>query len=90
MCGNLFYRNRGILGSTFVLSSNFGILLAFFSGQYFSFNVAPEFVIVLTTIFAIAMLFFPETPLALVKHGKIAVCKRIFKFMSTSLIKNDN
>ena len=76
MC--FFRRIRGILGSTFVLSSNMGILLAFIFGHYFDFYAPPKFVIALTSFFAIAMLFFPETPLTLVKHGKIAVCVKIY------------
>lgn len=70
---------RGILGATFVLSSNVGILLAFIFGHYFDYDVTPKLVIGLTCLFAISMIFFPETPLTLVKQGKIDVSIRKFR-----------
>lgn len=65
---------RGILGSTLVLSSNIGMLLAFTFGNYFDFYMMPKFVISLTILCMILLYFVPESPTFLVRQNKISVC----------------
>lgn len=61
--------------STLVLAENFGYLLAYIIGNYFDFYAIPKFGILITAIFAILLVFFPESPLILVKQNKMAVSK---------------
>lgn len=69
-------RVRGLLGSSFTFSCNFGILLAFTFGNFFDFYTVPILVIALSAIFGVALLFFPESPSFLMKQNKISVCRK--------------
>lgn len=64
---------RGVLGSTMILTVNIGVLIEFIFGNYCDFYIAPKFVIVVAMIYAILMLWFPETPTFLIKQNQIAV-----------------
>lgn len=64
---------RGVIGSTVVLSANMGFLLAFTLGTFCDFYTTPLFVIGLTMVYAVCFVFFPETPVFLMKQGKISV-----------------
>lgn len=66
-------RVRGVLGSTVVLSCNIGMLIAFTLGNFCDFYTTPIVVIGLTILFAVGILFFPETPSFLMKENQIAV-----------------
>lgn len=64
---------RGTLVSTLILMETFGILLAYIIGNFCDFYTIPKFAIALTTIFATALYFLPESSLFLLKQQKINV-----------------
>lgn len=64
---------RGVLGSTFILSANFGILFAFIIGNYFNFYMFPKVVIAIIIVYTVAFFFIPESPAFLMKQKKISV-----------------
>lgn len=71
-----FNRVRGFLGSTFILSANFGILLAFVIGNYCDFYMSPKVAIVLMIVYIVLFYFFPESPTYLVKQGNLTVSSK--------------
>lgn len=71
---NLF-RVRGALISTMVFGEDFGIMLASVFGHYFGYYGIPKLAIAIMTCLAILLCFFPETPVFLMKQGKISVSK---------------
>ncbi|XP_055298714.1 facilitated trehalose transporter Tret1-like [Sitodiplosis mosellana] len=73
-------RVRGFLGSTLVLTCNFGILLAFVFGNYFDFYMTPKFVIMLTIVCGILLYFFPETPSFLIKQNRLSEAEKSIQF----------
>lgn len=75
---SMVFRVRGLLGSTFVLNLNIGILLAFIFGDSFDYFMTPKFAIALTAVCAILLLFFPETPAFLMKQNKVSVSWDLF------------
>lgn len=64
---------RGTIVTTLVLTENFGMLTSYIIGTYYDFYVAPKVMIVLTVIFGVLLLFFPESPTFLVKQNKLDV-----------------
>lgn len=66
-------RVRGVLGSTKILTFNFGVLLALVLGWVSHYNTIPIFLIVSVTLFTILFAFFPESPTILVKQNQIMV-----------------
>lgn len=70
---SIIFSVRGVLGSTFTLTCNFGILLSFIFGSFFDFYTTPKFVILLTIVCGILLFFLPESPLFLVKQNKLSV-----------------
>lgn len=66
-------RVRGTLCSSLVLTENIGILMAFILGNYCDFYMIPKFIIALTILFGVLLLFFAESPIFLVKQNRIDV-----------------
>lgn len=64
---------RGTLGSTMVLSANFGMLVAFVLGNFFSFVMVPALLMLFPIIFFIGFCFLPETPQYLILKNKTEV-----------------
>lgn len=56
-----------------IMSGNIGVLLEFIFGHYLDFYATPKIVIGVTSVFAIALFFFPESPMVLMKQNKIPV-----------------
>lgn len=56
-----------------ILAANFGYLFAFILGTYINIIAISQFTILLAVLFEISLFFLPETPLVLMKQGKIAV-----------------
>lgn len=72
---------RGILGSIFLLTVNFGTLVMFIFGSYLSYSFTANFMLSLPILFAIIFLFFPETPYYLLKCGKTKKAENSLKFL---------
>lgn len=70
---------RGTLGSITPVAGNVGVVIAFVLGTYSTYYSIPIFMIPLLVLFAIVFfIFFPETPLYLVKQDKIAVSTKSY------------
>lgn len=69
----ILFSVRGVLGSTFVLTFNMGVLIVFTMGNYCDYYSIPKLVICLTVTFSILLPFFPETPLFLLKQDNKSV-----------------
>jgi MFS family permease len=75
---------RGSLGSFFILSCNFGMLLMYLAGNLFDFYSTPKVMIILPVVFVMLFSFFPETPFYLLKHAKNQEAQRSLKFLRGS------
>lgn len=65
---------RGVITATHVLSQCIGSIIAYIFGSFLDYKAVPILVIVITVTYAVLIyLFLPETPLFLVKQGKIGV-----------------
>lgn len=69
----LIFSIRGALGSTKILTYNFGNLMAYILGNSCDYYTIPKFLLVLLVIYATSFSFFPESPTVLVKQNRIAV-----------------
>lgn len=70
---NILCSVRGMLSSVVPIGSATGILIAYTLGNYFNYYVTPIFAIVSIAIFAVVFLFFPESPVFLVRQNRITV-----------------
>lgn len=68
------YSIRGALSTIVSVGADFGTLLAFALGTYCNYNVTPIAAIAVTVLYAVLFLFFPETPIFLLKQNQILVC----------------
>jgi MFS family permease len=66
-------RVRGSLGSLLVFTCNFGILFGYVAGYFFDYVTSAWLFLPLPVIFFVGFLFFPETPVYLLKRNKITV-----------------
>lgn len=80
-----FFSVRGILGSSVMLSYNIGMLLAFISGAFFTYDVTPKAVCVIYFLYVILLFFVPESPQFLIKQNNISV-SNFFLFLA--IMKN--
>ncbi|KAJ6649315.1 Facilitated trehalose transporter Tret1 [Pseudolycoriella hygida] len=71
---------RGALGSLLMVTSNVGILLSFMAGHYLSFRLVPAVFVVLPTLFLLLTVIFPETPIFLLKTGKLEAAESSLRF----------
>ncbi|CAH0696238.1 unnamed protein product [Spodoptera exigua] len=62
---------RGALGSLFILSQNLGYLVVYVAGDLLSFDAVLWLCTSVPAIFLVAFIAMPETPVFLVKQGKI-------------------
>ncbi|KAJ8710816.1 hypothetical protein PYW08_009331 [Mythimna loreyi] len=62
---------RGALGSLFILSQNLGYLVVYVAGDVLSFDAVLWLCTAVPAIFLVAFIAMPETPVFLVKQGKI-------------------
>lgn len=72
---------RGILGSFFIFSINFGTLIMFVAGNYLSYSLVPRIMISFPIIFALTFVFMPESPQHLLKCGKAEHAEKSLKFL---------
>lgn len=81
---------RGALVTILTLGEFFGFMLTFILQHYFGFYAIPKFVVAVMLIFAGLFVFFPESPLFLIKQNRIDVSEKnmtthsfiIFKYLS--------
>ncbi|XP_075985361.1 facilitated trehalose transporter Tret1-like [Anticarsia gemmatalis] len=62
---------RGALGSLFILSQNLGYLVVYVAGDVLSFTTVLWICTAVPVVFLLAFMAMPETPVFLVKQGKI-------------------
>lgn len=75
------FRIRGRLGSYFILSINFGILVAFIAGSYLDYYIVARFMLMLPLIYIIVVLMLPETPYYLARNGKLRQAEKSLYFL---------
>ncbi|CAD7088652.1 unnamed protein product [Hermetia illucens] len=73
-------RVRGSLGACLVFSINIGMVLAFVSGNYVSYNVVPYMYTTLAIMHLIIFVFFPESPIYLMKLQKEKEAEASFRY----------
>lgn len=66
-------RIRGAFLSSVYASESLGFLLAYIFGNFFDYYSMPLISIILTTIYTVFLLRFPEVPIYLVQENKIDV-----------------
>lgn len=67
---------RGALVTILTLGEFFGFMLTFILQHYFGFYAIPKFVVAVMLIFAGLFVFFPESPLFLIKQNRIDVSEK--------------
>lgn len=72
---------RGVLGSFFIFSINFGTLLMFVAGNYFSYTLTSKVMVAFPIAFAMTFIFLPETPRHLLKCGKPKEAENALKLL---------
>ncbi|KAH8377878.1 hypothetical protein KR093_007646, partial [Drosophila rubida] len=72
---------RGTLGAIMMLSVNIGVLLGNIMGTHMPFSITP-FVVLLFPImyFVFTLIFIPESPVHLIKKGKLNEAEKSFRF----------
>ncbi len=75
---------RGKLGSFVSLSINLGILLGFVAGHYLSFFTVPKYALGLSVLSFITMIFFPESPMFLLRKSKLDEAVSALQFYRNS------
>ncbi|CRL04325.1 CLUMA_CG017420, isoform A [Clunio marinus] len=71
---------RGSLGSFFLLSTNFGMLIIYLCGLVFDYYTTPKVMLGMIFAFVILFSFFNETPIYLLRKGKTEAA---VKFLNT-------
>lgn len=64
---------RGAMGTIVSVGADLGTLMGYALGTYCDYNITPIVAIIVTILFAVLFLFFPETPIFLVKRNQILV-----------------
>lgn len=72
---------RGSLGSFFILSTNFGMLLMYVVGEFFDYYTTPKIMLLLPASFLLLFSFFPETPIFLLRKNKLREAEKSLKFL---------
>lgn len=74
---------RGSLGSFFCLSINFGMLLIYICGKFLSYTLTPKVMLLAPVSFLILFSFCTETPVYLLRHGKVEKSSKALNFLRT-------
>lgn len=72
---------RGSLGSFFILSTNFGMLLIYIAGNIFDYFTAPKVMLLLPILFLALFSIFPDTPIYLLRNHKLKEAERSLRFL---------
>lgn len=76
----IIFSIRGRFGSYFALTMNFGILLSFIIGSYLPYEDVPYVLMVFPILYFFGVFYLPDTPMFLLKKGKIEVYILILYF----------
>ncbi|CAH0596946.1 unnamed protein product [Chrysodeixis includens] len=79
---------RGALGSLFILSQNLGYLVVYVAGDILSFAAVLWLCAAVPAIFLLAFIAMPETPVFLVKQGKIKEARAALAWLRNTTIDN--
>ena len=71
---------RGILGSMFAMFSNVGYLLGYIIGNFFSYEMTSWIMLPCPLIFVACVTLLPETPLCLLRKGKVEEAEKSLMF----------
>ncbi|XP_037957110.1 facilitated trehalose transporter Tret1 [Teleopsis dalmanni] len=71
---------RGILGTFLVFSCNAGVLIAFVVGYYLNYIQTAWSMSILTVLFLISFVFFPETPAYLMNLSKVEKAEQSLRY----------
>lgn len=74
-------RLRGTLGSFLVLSANTGALCMYIAGAFLDYQTTPKCMLLVSTAFVTLFLVFPETPIFLLRNGKMKEAEESLKFL---------
>ena len=69
------------MGSFFILSANLGALLIYAAGDVLDYYSTPKIMLLFSVGFIILFSFFPETPVYLLRNGKIDEAEKSLKFL---------
>ncbi|XP_026727721.1 solute carrier family 2, facilitated glucose transporter member 8-like [Trichoplusia ni] len=79
---------RGALGSLFILSQNLGYLVVYVAGDMLSFAAVLWLCAAVPAVFLVAFIAMPETPVFLVKQGKIKEARAALAWLRNTTIDN--
>lgn len=71
---------RGFLSSSLVFMCNVGVLFAFVIGDFYSYHTAILIYTIFPLLFCIGVFFLPETPVFLIRNGKLNEAKKSLAF----------
>lgn len=74
---------RGTLGSFFCLSINSGMLLVYIAGKFLSYTLTPIVMLLAPVVFLVSFSFCTETPVYLLRHGKVEESTIALNFLRT-------
>lgn len=77
---------RGALGSLFILSQNLGYLVVYVIGDLLSFDVVLWICTAIPTVFMLLFLALPETPVFLIKQGKVKEARAALAWLQNTTI----
>ncbi|CAB3229749.1 unnamed protein product [Arctia plantaginis] len=81
---------RGALCSLFILSQNMGYLAVYVAGDLLSFKVLLWICTAIPAIFLAGFIFMPETPVFLVKQGKIEQARVALSWLRNTTLNDKN
>ncbi|XP_026499882.1 solute carrier family 2, facilitated glucose transporter member 8-like [Vanessa tameamea] len=81
---------RGALGSLFILSQNLGYLVVYIAGDFFSFAAVMWLCTAIPVLHLFVFLAMPETPVFLVKQGKLKEARAALAWLRHTTVDDKN
>ncbi|CAH0686594.1 unnamed protein product [Chilo suppressalis] len=81
---------RGALGSLFILAQNLGYLLIYLSGDLLPFAAVMWMCTAVPVLHLLAFLLMPETPVFLIKQGKLKEAREALAWLRNTTIDDKN
>ncbi|CAH0717889.1 unnamed protein product, partial [Brenthis ino] len=81
---------RGALGSLFILSQNLGYLIVYVAGDVFSFDAVMWICTAIPVLHMLVFMAMPETPVFLVKQGKVKEARAALAWLRNTTIDDKN